>query len=303
MDYIELKISIDTENDVEIVKNIVSVELAEIGFESFVDGSTALTNHDSTTLNNHDSTALNNHLLAYIPAHLYDETVSRKIQPILDNLPLKCDISFEKKFIKSQNWNEEWEKNYFQPIVIGNECVIHSSFHQDIPTAKYDILIDPKMSFGTGHHETTSLVISEILKTDLRGKSVLDMGCGTCILGILAAMRGANPITAIDIDEWCFENSIENLKLNYISNIEVLKGDASLLAGKRFDVIFANINRNILLNDIKIYTKCLPTGGELYLSGFYKDDIPAIEAECEQNGLKLSHYEKKNNWVVVKFVK
>jgi ribosomal protein L11 methyltransferase len=281
MDYIELKIFIDTNNNVETVQNIVSAGLAEVGFESFV------TDDDDN-------------LLAYIPENLFDET---QIQPIIDEIPLQAAVNFEKKRIKSQNWNEEWEKNYFQPIVIGNECVIHSTFHRDVPTARYDILIDPKMSFGTGHHETTSLVIGEILKTDLRGKSVLDMGCGTCILGILASMCAANPIIAIDIDEWCFENSLENLTLNNVSNIEVLKGDATLLADKHFDVIFANINRNILLNDIKIYSKCLSAGGELYMSGFYEADIPAIEAECNANDLNFLHYEKKNNWVVVKFVK
>jgi ribosomal protein L11 methyltransferase len=280
MDYIELKFCIDTNNNVETVQNIVSAGLAEVGFESFV------TDDDGN-------------LLAYIPENLYDEV---QIPLIIDEIPLQADVRFTKKRIKSQNWNEEWEKNYFQPIVIGNECVIHSTFHHDVPAARYNILIDPKMSFGTGHHETTSLVIGEILKTDLQGKSVLDMGCGTCILGILASMRGANPITAIDIDEWCFENSLENLTLNNVSNIEVLKGDATLLANRKFDVIFANINRNILLNDIKTYSKCLSAGGELYMSGFYEADIPVIEAECNANNLKFLHYEKKNNWVVVKFI-
>ena len=278
MDYFELKFKIS--NDSETIGDILSAELAEIGFESFV--------------NNEKD------FLAYIPANLYNESL---IKPIIEDIPVKADIDFEANLIKGKNWNEEWEKNYFQPIIIGNDCVIRSSFHQNVPKAKYEILIDPKMSFGTGHHETTSLVIAEILKADLKGKSVLDMGCGTCILGILSSMRGANPILAIDIDEWCYENSLENLKLNNISNIEVKQGDAKLLENKHFDVILANINRNILLNDIKTYVKCLSAGGELYMSGFYENDIPVIEKECNKYSLRLSHYEKKNNWVVVKFVK
>ena len=278
MQYIELVFMIN--ENTEIISDILASELADIGFESFV-------NNESD-------------FVAYIPANLYDESL---INPIIESVPLKGEIRFEKNSIEEKNWNEEWEKNYFQPIVIGSECVIHSSFHKDIPAAKYDILIDPKMSFGTGHHETTSLVIQEILNMDLTDKSVLDMGCGTCILGILASMRGANPVLGIDIDEWCYENSLENLKLNNISNIEILLGDASLLNDKKFDVVLANINRNILLNDIKTYSQCLLFGGKLYMSGFYEEDIPAIEEECNRNGLKKDYYNSKNNWVVTKFIK
>jgi len=278
MQYIELVFTIS--ENVEIISDILASELADIGFESFVNNESGF--------------------VAYIPANLYDESL---INPIIESVPLQGEIRFEKNSIEEKNWNEEWEKNYFQPIVIGSECVIHSSFHTDIPPTKYDILIDPKMSFGTGHHETTSLVIQEILKMDLTGKSVLDMGCGTCILGILASMRGASPVLGIDIDEWCYENSLENVKLNNISNIEILLGDASLLNSKKFDVILANINRNILLNDIKIYSQCLSSGGELYMSGFYETDIPAIEGESNKNGLKMAYYNSKNNWTVVKFVK
>jgi ribosomal protein L11 methyltransferase len=278
MDYIELKLKIDKNR--EIISDILSAELAEIGFESFVENDEGLS--------------------AYISKNSYDESL---ISPIIENIPVNGKIEYKAFLIEGKNWNEEWEKHYFEPIVIGNECVIHSSFHKDVPKAKYDILIDPKMSFGTGHHETTSLVIGELLKTDLAGKSLLDMGCGTCILAILASMRGANPITAIDIDEWCYENSVENLKLNSISNIAVLLGDAVLLENMKFDIILANINRNILLNDIKIYANCLPKGGTLIMSGFYETDIPAIEKECNKNGLKLQHYNIKNSWVATSFTK
>ena len=199
--------------------------------------------------------------------------------------------------------NLEWEKNFFQPIIIGNRCVIHSTFHQDVPKAEYDIVINPQMAFGTGHHETTSLIIEELLDSELKDKSLLDMGCGTSILAILARMRGARPCTAIDIDEWCVRNSIENIELNHVDDIAVSQGDASSLTGKGpFDVIIANINRNILLNDMKQYVTCMHTNSELYMSGFYVDDIAAIREEAEKNGLTFVHYKEKNRWAEVKFV-
>ena len=158
------------------------------------------------------------------------------------------------------------------------------------------------MAFGTGHHETTSLIISELLDSDLQGKSLLDMGCGTSILAILARMRGAAPCTAIDIDEWCVRNSLENIELNHVDNIAVSQGDASSLKDLGpFDVIIANINRNILLNDMKQYVRCMHPGSELYMSGFYVDDIPLIQAEAERNGLQFVHHQEKNRWAAVKF--
>ena len=199
--------------------------------------------------------------------------------------------------------NLEWEKNFFQPIIIGDRCVIHSTFHRDIPQAEYDIVINPQMAFGTGHHETTSLIIGELLDNDLQGKSLLDMGCGTSILAILARMRGAAPCTAVDIDEWCVRNSLENIELNGVDRISVFQGDASLLKDQEpFDVIIANINRNILLNDMKRYVSCMHPGSELYMSGFYVDDIPVIQAEAEHNGLRFVHHKEKNRWAAVKFV-
>ena len=205
--------------------------------------------------------------------------------------------------MEGKDWNEEWEKNFFQPIIIGNRCVIHSTFHQDIPKAEYDIVINPQMAFGTGHHETTSLIIEELLDSELKDKSLLDMGCGTSILAILARMRGARPCTAIDIDEWCVRNSIENIELNHVDDIAVSQGDASSLTGKGpFDVIIANINRNILLNDMKQYVASMHTDSELYMSGFYVDDITAIREEAEKNGLTFVHYKEKNRWAEVKFV-
>ena len=264
----------------EFMADILAAELAEIGFDSFV--------------------PCENGMQAFIPETKFDEN---SLKDVIDNYPFEVAISYEIVTVASKNWNEEWEKHYFEPIVIGEECVIHSSFHKDIPVAKYDIIIDPKMSFGTGHHETTSLVIGEILKMNLTNKKVLDMGCGTAVLAILAAMRGASELLAIDIDSWCTENSLENIALNKVSGIEVKLGGAELLDGLHFDIILANINRNILLADMEKYAACLTTGGELYMSGFYKADIPVIEAELNRNGLELIDFKEKNNWVVVKTVK
>lgn len=194
-------------------------------------------------------------------------------------------------------------KEFFQPIVIEDRCVIHSTFHHDYPQAEYDIVINPQMAFGTGHHETTSSILGELLDADLKGKSVLDMGCGTSILAILASMRGADPVTAIDIDDWCVNNSRDNIALNNISNITVELGDASLLKGRKpFDIIIANINRNILLNDMAAYAACMHKGSELYMSGFYVEDIPAIREKAESLGMTFVHHREKNRWVAVKFV-
>ena len=204
---------------------------------------------------------------------------------------------------EDKDWNEEWEKNFFQPIVIGERCCIHSTFHKDTPKTEYEILINPQMAFGTGHHETTSSIISELLDADLQGKSVLDMGCGTSILAILASLRGASEVTAIDIDDWCVNNSRDNIALNNIHNIMVEHGDARLLEGRNpFDVIIANINRNILLADMNRYAACMHRGSELFMSGFYVEDIPSIQAKAESLGMKFEHYREKNNWAAVKFI-
>ena len=226
------------------------------------------------------------------------------IKNALNEFPLPdTEITYNYVEAEDKNWNEEWEKNFFQPIVIGNRCVIHSTFHHDVPKAEYDIVINPQMAFGTGHHETTSLIISELLNSELEGKSLLDMGCGTSILAILARMRGATPCTAIDIDEWCVRNSIENIELNKVTDIDVELGDAGTLQGKGpFDVVIANINRNILLNDMKQYVACMHPGSELYMSGFYVDDIPVIREEAERNGLNFIHHQEKNHWAAVKFI-
>lgn len=266
----------------ETVNDVLAAVLGEAGFESFVEREGGLS--------------------AYIQQSLCDEET---IKNALTDFPLPdTQITYSYVEAEDKNWNEEWEKNFFQPIVIGDRCVIHSTFHTDVPKAEYDIVINPQMAFGTGHHETTSLIIGELLDSELQGKSLLDMGCGTSILAILARMRGAAPCTAIDIDEWCVRNSIENIELNQVTDITVEQGDAAALADKGpFDIVIANINRNILLNDMKQYVACMHPGSELYMSGFYVDDISVIREEAERNGLSFVHYKEKNRWAAVKLQK
>lgn len=257
----------------ETVNDVLAAVLGEAGFESFMECEGGLT--------------------AYIQQSLCDET---SIKNAIADFPLPdTEITYTYTEAEDKDWNEEWEKNFFQPIVIGDRCVIHSTFHHDVPKAEYDIVINPQMAFGTGHHETTSLIIEELLDSELKDKSLLDMGCGTSILAILARMRGARPCTAIDIDEWCVRNSIENIELNGVNEIAVSQGDASSLVGKGpFDVIIANINRNILLNDMRHYIACMHPGSELYMSGFYIDDIHAIREEAEKMGWFSSIIRRKS---------
>ena len=198
------------------------------------------------------------------------------------------------------NWNTEWEKN-FEPIMVNDTVSVRAPFHEktDLP---YEIVIEPKMSFGTGHHETTHLMIQQLLSADLKDKTVLDMGSGTGILAIMAELRGAKSVDAIDIDDWCYENAMENAERNNCKKIRVFKGDAALLADKNYDVIIANINRNVLINDLPVYYKCLNKGGILLLSGFYREDIPFIKKAATGLGLKESDLLEKNNWISLKFV-
>jgi len=277
MDYIEIHLHITPVNT--LVNDVLASGLGEIGFESFLE--------------------CEDGMLAYVPVKIFNEE-SLRLQ-----IPAELygsDIQLSNVLVPGQDWNQEWEKNYFQPIVIGQECVIHSSFHKDIPVATFDILIDPKMAFGTGHHETTSLMIGELLKLNVEGKSFLDMGCGTAVLAILASLKGATPILGIDIDEWAYQNALENKRLNNTAEIEIQLGGAELLAKTgKFDILFANINRNILLNDMEAYVDKMDVGSLLYMSGFYESDITVIQEKAESLGLTYQGFVSKNNWVAVHF--
>jgi len=257
---------------------ILIAELGHAGFESFVETEEGVT--------------------AYIQKADWHEEILEHIH-ILNSQ--EFEISFTSEDIEQTNWNAEWEKN-FNPIVVDNRVTVRAPFHEK-PNTEFDIIIEPKMSFGTGHHETTHMMIQYILKNDFKDKSVLDLGCGTGVLAILAEMKGAKPIDAIDYDNWCYLNSLENVERNNSKHITVLEGDANLLPGKSFDIVIANINRNILINDLKTYTATLSEKGILFLSGFYNDDIQIIEAECNKYGLKHVETLERNNWVALKFEK
>ena len=223
---------------------------------------------------------------------------------ILDDIDFlhntEFSISYTIEEIDQVNWNEEWEKN-FEPIDVDGQCHVRAPFHPK-KDVQFDIVIEPKMSFGTGHHETTHMMIQHLLETDVTNLKTLDMGCGTAILAILAEMKGAKPIDAIDIDNWCYLNSIENAERNNCNQISVYEGDVSLLKNKKYDLIIANINRNILLNDMQQYADCLNKNGLLLLSGFYTEDIPFIDTSCVEKGLTFVKKFERNNWTSLKYV-
>ncbi len=255
---------------------ILMAELGYAGFESFVEHQEGVT--------------------AYIQKEDWNAFILDEIH-ILNSDEFK--ISYEFNEIEQTNWNAEWEKN-FRPIVVDDLVTVRAPFH-DQPTTKYDLVIEPKMSFGTGHHETTHMMIQHILKNDFEDKSVLDMGCGTGVLAILAEKLGATQLDAIDIDNWCYINSLENAERNHCKNISVYEGDSSLLKEQKYDIIIANINRNILLKDIPIYANHLNSNGLLFLSGFYKEDLEIITKTCKENALDFSDHLTKNNWIAAKF--
>lgn len=278
MDYNKITIKITPFQ--EWLCDVLNSQLAEVGFDSFVE--------------------TENGVEAFIPAKLFKE---ENLNEVLN--AFQGDFNFETKseFIKDQNWNTEWEKHYFKPLIIGDELLIRAPFHTEYPNAKYEIVIEPNMAFGTGNHETTATIIESILKNNLSGKTILDMGCGTGILSILASMKGALQITAIDIDEWSFTGTKENAALNNIQNIDVKLGDASLLGNQKYDLIFANIHKNVLLNDMQAYHEVLNDGGNLIMSGFYTKDISDIKDKAESLGMQDAGFVEKNNWVAHSFLK
>lgn len=273
--YIEYNFTVSSK---EPGTEILIAELGNAGFESFVENENGVT--------------------AYIQKEDWHPTILDAIFVLNSNEFL---IQYTKNEVPQTNWNAEWEKN-FKPIQVDDLVSIRAPFHEN-PHLKYDIVIVPKMSFGTGHHETTHMMVQHLLALDLENKQVLDMGCGTGILAIFAEMKGANPIDAIDIDAWCYENSLENIARNNCSHISVFEGDSALLVHKNYDVIIANINRNILLKDMKTYANCLNEKGVLLLSGFYQEDISIIDAEVSKYNLKLQTFIERNNWVALKYNK
>ena len=266
----------------ESISDVLAALLADVGFESFVPEETGLT--------------------AYAPKALFD---SDAVAAVVENFPLDgFSIAYDAEEIEGEDWNAEWEKNYFLPIVLGEDCVIHSTFHTDVPSARYDILIDPKMAFGTGYHQTTCHMLRAILGEDMSGKSVLDMGCGTALLAILARKHGADRVVAIDIDEFAYENAKENVILNDTPDIEVRLGGAEAIKeDDSFDFVIANINRNILLADIKNYVRCMHPGSQIFISGFYTDDMEILKEEATKHGLRFIDYAEDNRWAMMRFIK
>ena len=277
MDYFEYTFTV---TPVQPGSEILTAHLAELGFDMFEETATGTK--------------------AYIPSELYNDEVTQQIQAFKSEFSFP--FTYDCRFIKAENWNALWESN-FQPVLIADKCYIRAPFHEAKPIVQHEIVIEPKMSFGTGHHQTTSLVIAEMLKLDFTGKSVLDMGCGTAVLGILASKSGAKNIVGIDIDEWAYLNSIENCERNHISNMEIQQGGAELLGNTSFDVILANINKNIILRDISQYNKVLNAGGTIILSGFLDVDVEDIAARCAHEQLTVISCNKKEHWSVMVLTK
>lgn len=280
-DYMEVKVTLSPFS--EPVADVLAAVLADAGFESFVTEDPCLT--------------------AYIRADRYSDDMAA----LVDELPFEgVSASWEATFVEGRDWNSEWEKHYFRPIVVGEQCVIHSSFHTDIPPCRYDIVIDPKMAFGTGHHFTTRLILQRLLTADLEGKSMIDVGTGTAILAILAAMCGAAPVTGIEIDEGAYLNAIENVSLNHVDTaVSLILGDASALAKIPYkaDLLTANINRNVITTDLPAYAEAVKPGGTVLLSGFYRADVSIVREAAEACGLAYVSTSDENDWACVELVR
>ncbi len=272
MNYIKISFHI---NPIEPGRGILYAELDDLPVESATDTDAGID--------------------AFIPIDDYQE-INATDFPMTSAV---AELKWEVEEIAQQNWNAEWEKN-FEPIHVGNRLRIRAPFHDSL-AGEYDheIVIEPKMSFGTGHHQTTWLMCQYLLDLDLNGKDVLDMGCGTAVLAILAKMKGAAYTEGIDIEEWAAQNSVENAARNGFDDIVIHEGDASLLGERNFDVIIANINRNILLNDMKSYVDVLNSGGQLLLSGFYESDVPVLEKAGKELGMKPYRMETKDSWAAL----
>jgi len=275
MDYIELTVK----NPDQETRDLLTARLSDAGFESFVEAG--------------------GNLLAYIPGEDFrKEEITRLLDGILKDSPL--DFSFNS--IRERNWNLKWEKDY-TPVKIGMKLFVRAPFHKKDSGYRHEIIIEPQMSFGTAHHETTRLMLEMMGDMDFRDKHVLDMGCGTGVLAIYSNKLGASNVIAIDNDEWAYNNTLHNIELNDLRHIFVIMGDSTSLTDESFDVVLANINRNILLDDISAYDKHLNAGGTALLSGFYEEDLEKIRQAAGKAGWDLSEKNTLNNWVAARFTK
>lgn len=275
MDFVEVRVVAPRE-----LADILVAELAEVGYDTFEDNDEGFCAYIGEADFNHDAVA----------------EVMARYSGI-------GTLDYSHRVITRQNWNEEWEKN-FQPLIIAEKVSVRAPFHPKPEPIDYDIVIMPRMSFGTGHHETTALMIENQLGVDHSGKRVLDMGCGTGILAIMAAQLGAREVLAVDVEPWTVENAADNAAENHCTNIECRLGGAEVLEGEApFDLILTNINRNVLLEDMTVYATLLPTGGPIIFSGFYQEDLALIEEEAKKHKLIFQSHRTKNNWVSAVFTK
>ena len=282
MDYV--KVTFRTEDVEEWANDLLASMLGEVGFESFEETSRGI--------------------IGYCPAPAFDEAAMKQI---VAELPIAdaSMIAYRIETIADQNWNAVWEQNGYEPIEITSECTIHASNKEISQDYKYDIIINPVQSFGSGYHETTRMILTYLLDMDITDKAVLDMGCGTGVLGILACLRGAGSLVSIDIDEWSWRNAIENIEANDIEGAEVVLGDASQLTDYPtcFDIVLANINRNILLADLEAYVSTMTPDSYIIMSGFYLDDLAMIQSKAETLGLRYIDHRTDNDWTAVRFQK
>lgn len=261
-------------------KDLLIASLGEIGYDTFEDTEEGF--------------------VAYIPTANLDISA---LDMVLIREAVGYEIDYRVQDIDDQNWNSLWESN-FNPIVVDDACYVRATFHEPKPEFAYEIVIDPKMSFGTGHHQTTSMMLSYVLEDDFDGKTVLDMGCGTGILAILATKRGASEVLAIDYDEICVASVEENKILNNVTTIQSAKGSQELIVDNTFDVILANINRNILMDHLEQYSYSLHDGGSLYISGFYDgEDLDILKQKATEVGLSFKNKKVLDNWCSAKFIK
>ena len=275
MDYFELNMA----NFGDLDPEIAMAQLAEMGFESFMETETGI--------------------LGFIRE---DEFNEGPVAEYLSQLSAGQGVTSGLRKVEARNWNAIWESAY-EPVTIAGKCQVRAPFHTPVAEIRYDIVIEPKMSFGTAHHETTSLMLQLLLEEDIKGKRVLDMGCGTGVLAILAHKMDAGEVVAIDTDDWAFANALDNMEKNDASSVVVIQGDASSIPSQEYDLIIANINRNVLLADIPVYARFLNSGGALLVSGFYTRDLDQIREVSAQSGLQYMSHQVKNDWVGAKFIK
>ena len=272
MNYIEVNIAIVP---LEPWNDLISSDLARLNYESFI--------HTE------------NGIQAFVRQDEYSEN---DLSLLLNEYSKSCVTSFTIKEITSINWNEEWEKN-FSPIVVADKCIVRATFHNFNRKYDYDIVINPKMSFGTGHHATTHLMIEQMLKLEMKNQHVLDMGCGTSVLAILASKRDAKDVFAVDYDEWSVNNSIENIKLNNVDNVEVKQGSDEQLKGRHFNLILANINLNVLLAQIDTYSQVLEPSGSILFSGVLENDLNKLLERINHKGLSVIETKQKDKWTMI----